>query len=46
VDFQSVVAVLDYRIIHNEAAYQSHRRRRLKKLASLAENNNIIDLSL
>ena len=32
---QAVVAVLHYRIIHNQNAYLSHRKRRLRRLAKL-----------
>jgi hypothetical protein len=46
VDIQTVVAVLAYRISHNEAAYQSHRRRRLKTLAKLGEALIIRNVSL
>jgi hypothetical protein len=46
VDFHTVIAVLGYRITHNRAAYQSHRRRRLKMLARLPVPSGKADISL
>jgi hypothetical protein len=46
VDFGTVIAILKYRILRNEAAYQSHRRRRIKQLAPESVPTCRLDISL